>query len=434
MSCPRGLTLKLGLLMLFACATQSCQPVLTTTALEATSQQSARVQSCKAGTYSLPRTLLSFYSTYSGSSDGKPARYELSDISPEVTVDEVGPFCADFPVSGWSTDKINVQRTENGLLKHVSTSNEDQSLKIAEKVVGAAAAIASSESGQRGAVGIVEKKFIRRYPQVDPFDEAQMRSMNNSLMEDGYCIYIDPTDDPVVDNWQSTLCPGVVARGTAVVRTESALRHAVRAAPPKTAGARGLIYRPLLTHRIVTMKRNENSAGGHWEFHASQYMAMTNGAPFFLLEIRRSPFVTRTFDAVFDLGVLQSVKISKPSEAEALSGFVLSTAQAIIAVPVRALVFGKTETQNRQALISAQADLLDTIYAFNEAVSKEASGGADAENRSSNGPRAGARSHLSETAAMSGSMPYDACMKNSVMINPENPEVYCEALSTSGDP
>ncbi|TBC25588.1 hypothetical protein ELH33_32950 (plasmid) [Rhizobium ruizarguesonis] len=412
------------LLLSAMCVAQSCQPVLTTTVLETASQPSPATQGCKAGTYSIPRTQLSFYTTYSEPTSDTAARYDLSDITAAVTAEQAGPFCADFPVSGWSTDKIEVERSSAGLLKRVSTSNDDQSLVIAAKLVGAFAA-SDAARGNRGAVGIVGQKFKHQDHMVDPFDESAMRTMNDALKKDGYCIYVDPTDDPVVDGWQTSLCPGVVA-ARPVVGGSGELRQVVRAIPPRSAGARGIIYRPLLTHRVVTMKRNENTQS--WELYGTQHIAMTNGAPVFLLEIRRSPFVVRTFDATFDDGVLQSLKVTKPSEAEAFSGFVLSTAQAIISIPIRALVIGKTNTQNRQALIAAQAELLETIYAFNKAVADQ-SAGVEGGDRTTGGGRLATPARVAETARPAGSMSYEACMQNAIMVSPANPEAYCENLS-----
>jgi hypothetical protein len=119
------------------------------------------------------------------------------------------------------------------------------------------------------------------------------------------------------------------------------------------------------------MKKNHNPVGAAWQIFETRRVSMTNAAPAFVLEVKRSPLVARTMDIEFQNGVLSKVDIDKPSEAKALSGFILRTVQTIVSIPVRALVIGKTDAQNRQALIKAQADLLGTLRAYNIAVEDE---------------------------------------------------------------
>ena len=413
----------------------ACQPVLTTTSMEQDSVNDDSGFVCRnsTGAYALPKHHLKFDVIYNEPSNGVPARYDIQKIDVVARPDPSRIYCLDFLASAWAEDKVNIQRDigseKSGLLlQEISTSNKDQTLEIASLIVDAAASVAAS-AGARGAVDVVEKKLITARFEVDPFDHAQMLRLNAALDKLDHCLFLDPANDPYVPKWQENLCSGYRPQ-TEKEFPYYGMSIIDRKLPPKSDGLKGVLYKPLLTHKLVTMKRNHDPVGPEWQLFGSQRVTMANGAPAMMLEVKRSAFVIRTMTMKFDNGTLQSVKVEKPSEANALADFVLRTAQVVVSIPVRALVIGKTDADNQTALIAAQAELLHTIRTYNAEVENQAKGGSSGTTASPQ--RSGARAAYAVGDVTAGSVAYDACMRNSILLNSENPEAFCTGIERSG--
>ncbi|TPK84882.1 hypothetical protein FJ936_13475 [Mesorhizobium sp. B2-4-13] len=432
-------------MLLMSLVLQGCQPVLTTTSFEDPAASSDRDTgvTCRnsAGAYALPRHVLKFdvTKTEPDATNGTPARYDIGPITVVAEPDPDRIYCLDFIASALAEDKVHVEREpatdEAGsllLLKQISTSNNDQTLDIANQIVDAAASVAAASiAGNRGAVDVTaDKKYVIARYEVDPFDHAAMVRTNAALDKLDHCVFLDPMNDPYVPDWENEFCSGY--RPAAAERFPYyGLEIIDSKPPPRSAGANGVLYKPLLTHKLVTMKRNHDPVGAPWQLFGSQRVAMANASPAFMLEIQRSAFVQRQMTIDFDAGVLRAVKVVKPSEADALAGFVLRTAQVIVSIPVRALVIGQTDAKNRTALIAAQAQLLETIRAYNDEVGKQTKGDDKTTGGDNNSQRSTARS--ATAVATTGSLSYDACIQNSILINPdEDPAAVCAGLVASG--
>jgi hypothetical protein len=440
-------SIRTGLLLLATLAS-GCQPILTTNSLEDPSNTADSAgYAChnSAGAYALPRHLLAFDVTLTEGGTG-PSHYDITTpVGTPAQADPHAIYCLDFLGSAWADDKVQVKRYASGpndpdapqlLLSRIDTLVEDKTLEIASAVVDAAAAAIAGAGGQnRGAIGLSGTGSNRTYDyahfEVDPFDKPWMSRINKALDPMDHCIFLDPTDDPYVPEWQGDLCKGYGISDDGAFPYYGAAAINPRL-PPRSMGAKGVLYRPLLTHKLIIMKRNRDPVGPEWQLFGTQRVAMANAAPAFLLEVKRSAFVARAMSISFDHGSLFSIRLSKPSEANAFAGFVLRTVQVVVSIPVRALVIGQTDAKNRQDLIAAQAGLLQTVAAYKKAIADQSTPAAAADGKAQ--PQRAAMQ--GETDVRSGarqSLSYDACIQNSMLINPDqDPAAVCAGLVTSG--
>ncbi|MFK3967946.1 hypothetical protein ACI2KT_30700 [Ensifer adhaerens] len=315
------------------------------------------------GGYALPKDILRVRVALR---QGDPASYEIGNVDVIRTADNE-TYCLNHLSSALSNDRIEIiyGQTEEtkSLLSSISTTFSDQSLAIASSFVDAAAAVAARPRG--AFVSDAGLSFVGEFD-FDPFDYDRTRKANLSLSAFDHCVFLDPSNDPYVPAWHANLCPVQVSKHTA-----PAVVHAI---PLKDSRASvgdynrpGVLYRPALTHKLIVMKR-DHDAGGAWRVFQTRRVQMTTAAPVLALEVKRSLFVSRDMDITFAGGVLTSVKINKPSEAAAVSAFVLRTAQVIVSIPVRALIIGTTDRRNREELIRAQAALIKTMQDYDKAV------------------------------------------------------------------
>ncbi|WFP61463.1 MULTISPECIES: hypothetical protein [unclassified Mesorhizobium] len=356
-----------------------CGPTLVSGPVEEVSAGQGGSAGCRypAGAYALPLDLLHVEIRKTVGADR--VFYAAQDITTRRTADPSRLYCLDFLGSALANDKLAISHaTDTGndatsslLLTKIGSEFDDRSLKIANAVVDAAAQVAVRPRGAFGVPGDGNKiELVVGQFDFDPFNYEQIQKVNHALRSLDHCVFLDPTNDPYVPAWQASLCSSAAYmppkdpsyHGLSVIKADP---------PPLSDKLQGVLYRPLLTHKLVIMKRNHDPVGAEWQLFQTKRVQMTNAAPAFLLQINRSLFVDRTMDIDFSNGVLQAVRIDKPSEAEALSGFVLRTMQVIVSIPVRALIVGKTDADNRKALIQAQAQMIATLEAYDQAVEKE---------------------------------------------------------------
>jgi hypothetical protein len=389
----------------------------------------------QAGAYALPTDLIRLEIRKVVGKDQDS--YELQQIDTIRTADPGRIYCLDFLGSALSNDKVAIQRGTDSrtdadgsslLLSKISSDFSDQSLVIANALVDAAARIVTTPRGGFGQPGADKVEVVVAQFDVDPFDFKQITKVNAALEELHYCIFLDPTNDAHVPGWHSGLCTDRGAapskdplpyHGLSIVKPES---------PPPSDALRGILYRPLLTHKLVVMRRNFGPTGPAWQIFETKRLQMANAAPAFLLEVNRSMFVQRKMDIVFSGGVLTSVEIDKPSEAEQLSGFVLRTVQVAVSIPIRALILGRSAAKNREDVIKAQAQLIETLEKYQAAVNAAAAQRdklKDVRPTRFAGPRFGASETGLETDLLSD------CVRALQSTSPD-PTGDCEAMLASG--
>ncbi|TIX86172.1 MAG: hypothetical protein E5V21_01905 [Mesorhizobium sp.] len=119
------------------------------------------------------------------------------------------------------------------------------------------------------------------------------------------------------------------------------------------------------------MKRDDPTSRDYSRFPWYQQRAvdvqLPNGAPLFLLEIKRSFFVERVTDVTFDHGVPNDITIAKKSELNAVADVIVRAVQIAVQVPMRALTIRLNQAQNEQKLIAANSQLIKAIDEYERA-------------------------------------------------------------------
>ena len=293
-------------------------------------------------------------------------------------------YCLKYRGAGTAADQIALDINE-GLLQRVYSKNIDRSVAIAERLRDAAR---DPNLGrvQDLVIGLDNKSNLVNLD-VNPFDQREMVLANAALRQHGYCLYLDPTNDPYVPRWSGTLCPleGVVASsgfGGALAPSGQGKIGTAGFSDVDLSNTDdssfdqpvdGVLYRPNLTHDLVILRRRDPTGPGPWKLHKIKPVRMPNAAPIFVAQIDRGTFVTRETELVFDDGVLVDAAIDKTSEVNAAVDLTIAVFETAFAIPVQILSIRANEASNRQQLIAANASLLEATTVYRQAL-EEANG------------------------------------------------------------
>jgi len=337
-----------------------------------------------AGTYHLPRRLITakVMSTDKGAF-AITVDSTTANGAPYVA-DRNETYCLDFLLSYLSADRVGIQRTEDGLLQRVFTQADDKTKDIAQEVIQAAAdLVASDRAGIPGRSFATRPRFFDDIAatvvatfQFDPFVEREAREVNYALVEFGYCLYLDPRNDPFVPRWSQDICREIVGqrskkRGAPVYRGPSIVYKADPAYPrsglpifdprpvPPELQQTGILYRPELTHTLVVIRKPDpGSRFSEWRPVASDRIVVPNAAPAFILEVKRAIFVKAETDVQFTSGLIRNISVNKPSELLAASNLALTAAQIVTNIPAQTLKIFNNRAENTIDLINTNAQLI----------------------------------------------------------------------------
>ena len=343
----------------------ACGNILDSSALYADHSQACRVST---GAYYLPKRLLTVTVT---SDDNKS--YDIALDDKYTAVPDVNfLFCLDYLSSSFAEDYVGIDRTPSGLLRRVFTKAIDKSDEIAIKVIDAlgtgAAAVDAARSRNFPKQG--DKWVVSQFT-FDPFDFESLDRINSALARVGFCVFLDPHNDPFVPPWSGANCLGrfkskpswePAIYPTVAQRRGGSLKDANFAAEPVRLEARdGILYRPNLTHGFVILRRQDPTSGEPWELYKKSRIEIPNAAPIFSVKVERSLFVERQTDLQFSEGVLMDVAIKKDSELAAFAEIPLVAAQVVVNVPTQVLKIRLNTANNEAAVIAANTKLLETI-------------------------------------------------------------------------
>jgi hypothetical protein len=401
---------------------QSCSAIYETAALEAPSP--SRLAACREnmGTYFLPKGELEFVVVKTAIAGTNDFRYDmrtgLADASTEglsvqLTADQRHLYCIDYKANSLYSDLVRVQRTADGLLKSVYSNVEDQSKTIIENAAkGVALAVAAeSRLANRDLALDTPAQIVESKWQFDPFDPELMTSVNQAIEKSGFCIYIDPMDDPFVPFWMRNQC---TTAKEYVSYTSKGHAEEVFNTASFTAGEGrlGVLYKPALSHTLVILKRDDPTSGKAWRVWRRQIVEMPNRAPVFMLQVSRGFFTTRKTEISFNQGMLASIVVDKQSELRAVTDALVNVVGIVVQIPAKALIIGNNEAKNQEALIKANQTLLQS-YSLLEAEQKK---------------RANVQNGLQEdgTPRAGGVRARDACLNYADVSGLPNPESYCQ--------
>jgi len=268
-------------------------------------------------------------------------------------------YCLAFYGSPLAEDSVAVERyvpsgtgaESRGLLQRVRSQAVDRTKEVIETVIDTVATgITGGEFTHRDAIPrLAGSKLLNRT--FDPFDPAQLTSVNTELAEFGYCIKFD-----------------AARRGNPAFATGCgrAAHMYVKAEPDPwkvtflhTEVRRGIFYRPNLQRKFVVLQNSNPDGAGTWREIRDYNFLMPNEAPIFSVEVNRSLFVTRKTELIFDQGSLRDVIIDKPSELATAVEIPLRIVEVVVAIPAQIVKVRINSTNNRAQIIAAQQKLLE---------------------------------------------------------------------------
>ena len=350
-------------MQIVACAALAIAPLgCTSTALRSTLHAGGSA-TCQGSAYYLPKRLLSVAVT-KGVLNVRLGNADQIGSSTAVADTRYGGFCLEHAGSPFSADKVTVTvDAETSLLKEVVFNGDDKSSEVAIELVNAIgdfAAFSMTRSIETANASTPDIGPIL----VDPFDSDRMREVMDTLSSVGVCFFLDGRNDPYIPAWHSTLCEGAGGAYPPVVNEQVAgLQLFDAAADLKAYQGDGILYRPLLSHRLVVMQHQ----GNRWAEAEWRTIEMPNAAPAFLLHVGRSLIGDSRAEIKFDQGVPVSVGLSKQSEANVFIDIPVSILQVAVSIPVRALTFRRTQIENQKTLIQLNVLQIDTLEKFERA-------------------------------------------------------------------
>ncbi|MER8859038.1 hypothetical protein NKI09_15450 [Mesorhizobium sp. M0757] len=396
--------------------------VYQSTPLEAYAQ-TINTRFCKStvGSYTLPKgELVMRIERKSLGNDGN-YHYELSEGKSAEKSDLIAfigdnRYCLDFRSNGFYADSIGVTRDSSQLLTRVYSNTEDKAKGVIQAVAEGVGTVIAAGSGARrfssddnGTQEVVQLRF-------DPFDQDLLTQINDAILYTGHCIYIESEGDPYVPLWMLDQCTN-----KKVVRST----HAEGNAPDKIklaagSGRFGIFYKPVLPHTLVILKKDDPTSAQSWRVWKKKVIELPNRAPPFMIEVKRGLFTDRKTDITFQSGMLQSVKVDKKSELNAVADILVSVAQIAVQIPAKALIISTSEATNQKALIETNQALIQTLNALKAEQQKYALRAA------------GLTPDQLAALDAAGGRSYEACVQTAALSTPEGAERVCSDLRNQG--
>lgn len=258
-------------------------------------------------------------------------------ISVVAVQDEPAQLHIGMNLSAFSDDDITVSY-EAGLLKQVTAKAADKTGDIFLEL-----AKIPFREGEGLPLSDVTYDF-------DPFDYDQALETNKILVQMyDRCVTVEL--EPNL--WSPGCFPnsGAAPKRPAKVGFAGVVgirpRERARRRPdvPYREWGPGIYYRRPTAHRVMVVER------GNGPVQLKHYL-FANEAPVYRVDIERTSFVTRETKITFKDGAVESIQVTKPSEALAIAKLPLAIINAAIAAPVDGL-------SKHRDVQKAQADLYD---------------------------------------------------------------------------
>lgn len=308
--------------------------------------------------YFLPRRKLSIdVEQFTGTADNR-VYFNLKiddELIPTSKLDE--KHCLHFVNSLTSADKVAVERTTRGHITRIFSNADDQSGDIVTGVVDTIieGIVGIQRSAQlEGAAG--GSNVIARYA-FDPFIRQDMTEINHALSRFGFCIYLDTASDDFAPAWGPAICGQHSNRP--VIHKTKVDQASNETEEPKRTNA--IYYRPLISHKLIVLKRADPGSRDRWEFDRIQTIDLPNGTPVIGVQVERSLFVERKTELMFDNGVLVNVNVDKESELNAFLDVPLKIVQSIASIPTATIRVRVSQNNNRAKLINANNALIGQL-------------------------------------------------------------------------
>lgn len=330
--------------MLIAVAIVSCSTV---SSYRADGPDALQPSTDNAGSYFLAKHLLKVTVTN-----------DAISVESVAVADKSALFQLGYNLSPFAEDDIKVEYSSSGLLKGLTSVNDDKSVEIAKGIATAIGTFRATATGED--IKVSELTF-------DPFNAEEARK-NNKLLQHavgkGTCVSVE-----IFENVWSPGCENNPLQGTSAVAysppAEKDLKRILRPVEP------GIYYRRPLDHRVFVAYRGAS--------YLTKLEKFANYAPVMRLDVKRTMLVKRETTIMFaDDGSLKSVQVKKPSEALAVVTLPAALVGAYIDAVVAGLTNAKKVQDARAALYNAQAASLQAERKLLEAVAQGGEGAAGA--------------------------------------------------------
>ncbi|MBY5533646.1 hypothetical protein HFO58_10780 [Rhizobium leguminosarum] len=359
-------------------ALQACSSVVLTEAVEDNISDGGTTCNASLENYYLPKRELDFVVMKTGPAGGGTFRYDMRTAADGtegfslVTVpDGTQHHCISYRPNAFYSDVVRAKVTPNGLLELVYSNVDDQTPKILEQTAKGIALLVANRDSNRDLVDPNKENVVDMTKSVDPFDFDDLTETNNELAKRGYCIYVDPNNDPFVPDWMGNQCTSR-KRYTVYTAKDSPEEAFNSASYAAGNGPLGILYKPLISHTLVILRKDDPDSFDPWRIWKRQIVEMPNKAPVFMLQVQRGLFTGRKTEINFDNGMLASIQVEKKSELNAVSQAFVNLVGIAVQIPAKALIIGTTEAENQAAVIRANQALLQA-YAQLEAEQKKRS-------------------------------------------------------------
>ena len=277
-------------------------------------------------------------------------------VSTEAVADRSAEFQVGFNLSPLADDDVKIEYNKDGLLKSVTSINDDKTADTLQQVATGLAGYRATMLNPN--VKISEFTF-------DPFNAAEARNANILLARavgQGTCVSVEIFDNvwsPGCKNnpFQLTVTPGYNQP------TETNLKRILGPVAP------GIYYRRPLNHRVFVSQRGKTIE--------TKLLKFANYAPVMRLDVSRTMFVKRQTTITFDdNGALTSVQVHKPSEALAVATLPATLLSAYIDAITRGFTSEKGVQEARANLFNQQAATLKAERELLAAINQNGDGSA----------------------------------------------------------
>lgn len=283
-----------------------------------------------------------------------------------VPIADVGKgYCLDYLAKATAIDLIGVKRTEDALLVEISSLADDQSVKIAQKLIDIVFIGITGNPDYRGVLfgrEVTPGTLANYVPKTvleasyDPTVPMQAALLNERLRDFGHCLILGEhppqrkldfaayCEDPLGYLKRHKLDPA-----TSLVQR-----------PVKTAKVTdGIFYRPRRPYSYYILRKENAKIADSWRLAHTATVNLENDSPILVAAVDRTLFAKRQTKLTFKMGALQHISLDKSSE---LLGFVdvpLYLAESLVAVPAAIVRVDIDQTVAETNLLGAELQLID---------------------------------------------------------------------------
>lgn len=285
--------------------------------------------------------------------------FSLSYLDKVIVPDPDYAYTIAYDESVWSSDKLTVDVSDDGLLDRIHFKAEDTTDKIVLQVVELAeqaakafisfgevstsvTAASALQSGETCILARIEKDDpkIDLTASFDPLSRREIDHVNSAIKQriqsDKLYLDIQKSRQPITDK-------------------------SFPLAPANECSA-GICYRPAEAFDLVLFTNNA-------EYDRTSIIIPTKdkivGIP-----ISRATFVEKTTTIDFEGGLLKQVDITKPSEALEIVSLPVEILKAIVAIPAELIQLKIDTTNKEKTLLDAQSSHIETQLKLLEAQEK----------------------------------------------------------------